>query len=66
MQVYVDQAQIVYYEVLFCVHRLLDFFFQDFFEFLSSKFAACLKPPSRDNHRKASYPTTQQCDQGAG
>ena len=38
----------------------------DFFEFLSTKFAACSKPPSRDNHRKASYPRTQQRDQGAG
>ena len=27
---------------------------------------ACSKPPSRDNHRKASYPRTQQRDQGAG
>ena len=34
----------------------------DFFEFLSTKFAACSKPPSRDNHRKASYPRTQQRD----
>ena len=38
----------------------------DFFEFLSTKFAACSKPPSRDNHRKASYPRMQQRDQGAG
>ena len=30
------------------------------------KFAACLKPPSRDNHRKASYPKMQQRDQDAG
>ena len=29
--------------------------FCDFFEFLSTEFAAC-KPPSRDNHRKASHP----------
>ena len=34
----------------------------DFFEFLSTKFAACLKSPSRDNHRKASYSRTQQRD----
>ena len=27
---------------------------------------ACWKPPSRDNHRKVSYPRTQQIDQGAG
>ena len=26
-----------------------------FFEFLSTEFATCLKPPSRDNHRKASF-----------
>ena len=32
----------------------------DFFEFLSTEFAACLKPPSRDNHCKASHPWTQQ------
>ena len=38
----------------------------DFFELLSTEFAACLKLPSRDNHRKASYPRTQQHDQGAG
>jgi len=31
-----------------------------FLWFLSTKFAACSKPPSRDNHRKASYPRTQQ------
>ena len=37
----------------------------DFFKFLSTEFAACSKPPSRDNHRKASYPRTQQRDQGA-
>ena len=34
----------------------------DFFEFLSTEFAACSKTPSRDNHRKASYPKTQQRD----
>ena len=28
----------------------------NFFEFLSNEFAACSKPPSRDNDRKASYP----------
>ena len=38
----------------------------DFFEFLSAEFAACSKPPSSYNHRKASYPRTQQRDQGAG
>ena len=31
----------------------------DFFEFLSTEFAACSKPPSRDNYRKASYPRAQ-------
>ena len=30
----------------------------DFFEFLSIGFAACTKPPKRDNHRKVSYPRT--------
>jgi len=25
-----------------------------------TEFAACSKPPSRDNHRKAPYPRTQQ------
>ena len=38
----------------------------DFFEYLFSEFAACSKPPSRDNHRKASYLRTQQYDQDAG
>ena len=38
----------------------------DFSEFSSTEFAACSKPPSRDDHRKASYPSTQQRDQGAG
>ena len=38
----------------------------DFFEFLSTEFAACSKPSSRDNHRKASNPRTQQRDQSAG
>ena len=36
------------------------------FDFFPRKFAACSKPPSRDNYRKASYPRTQQRDQGAG
>ena len=35
------------------------------FDFFPRKFAACSKPPSRDNYRKASYPRTQQRDQGA-
>ena len=38
----------------------------DFFEFLTTEFAACSKPPSRDDHRKASYPRTQQRDQSRG
>ena len=38
----------------------------DFFEFLSTEFAACSKPPSRDNHRQVSHPKTQQRDQGMG
>ena len=36
------------------------------FDFFPRKFAACSKPPSRDNYRKASYPGTQQRNQGAG
>ena len=28
----------------------------DFFVFLTTGFAACSKPLSRDNHRKVSYP----------
>jgi len=31
-----------------------------FFWLLTTKFAACSKPPSRDNHRKAPYSRTQQ------
>ena len=38
----------------------------DVLTFFPRKFAACSKPPSRDNYRKASYPRTQQRDQGAG
>ena len=38
----------------------------DFFEFLSTEFAASSKPPSRDNYRKTSYSRTQQRDQDAG
>ena len=38
----------------------------NFFKFLSIEFAACSKPPSRDNHRKVSYPWTQQREQSAG
>ena len=43
----------------------------DFFEFVRLgypffEFAACSKPPSRENHCKASYPRTPQRDQGAG
>ena len=36
-----------------------------FLEFLSTKFVAGSKPPSRDNHRNESYPSTQPGDQGA-
>ena len=35
-------------------------------DFLPRKFAACSKPPCRDNDRKASYLKTQQRDQGEG
>ena len=38
----------------------------DHFPSFPRKFAACSKPPSRDNYRKASYPRTQQRDQGGG
>ena len=38
----------------------------DFFEFSSTEFPACSKPPRRANHRKASYPRTQSYDQGGG
>ena len=31
----------------------------DFIEFVSTEFAACSNPLSRDNHAKASYPRTQ-------
>ena len=34
----------------------------NFFEFLSTEFAACSEPLSRYNHRKAFYPRTQQRD----
>ena len=37
----------------------------DFVGFLFIELAACSKPPSRDNYRTASYPRTQQRDQGA-
>ena len=36
------------------------------FDFSPCKFTRFSKPPSRDKHRKASYPMTQQRDQGAG
>ena len=36
------------------------------FDFFPRKFTVSSKPPSRDNYRKASYPRTQQRDQGAG
>jgi len=42
-------------------HPLSSCNFQVFWLFLwllTTKFAACSKPPSRDNHRKASYPRT--------
>ena len=38
----------------------------DFFELVLTEFAACLKPPSRDNYCEASYPRTQQRDQDEG
>ena len=34
------------------------------FDFFPHKFAACSKPLSGDNRRKASYPRMQQHDQG--
>jgi len=34
--------------------------FRLFFDFLPTEFAACSKPPSRNNHRKVLYPKTQQ------
>ena len=37
----------------------------DFFKFFSIEFAASSKPPSKENHRKASYPRMQLHDQGA-
>ena len=37
-----------------------------FFEFCLMILAACRKPSSRDYHRKASYPRTQERDQGGG
>ena len=33
--------------------------FLSLFDFLSTEFAACSKPPSRDRHKKVSYPKTQ-------
>ena len=38
---------------------------EDFFEFLSTIFAAFSKPQRRNTHRKAFYPRTQQLDQYA-
>ena len=35
------------------------------FKFLATKFALCFKPPSTDNHRKASCPRAQQRDHNA-
>ena len=41
--------------------------FQDLtFDVFQRKFAVCSKSPSRVNHRKPSYPWTQERDQGAG
>jgi len=34
--------------------------FRLFVWLLTTEFAACSKPPSRDNHRKSPYPRTQQ------
>ena len=36
------------------------------FDFFPSKFAACLRPTSRNNHCKVPYPRTQQRDHGNG
>ena len=38
----------------------------DFFEFLSTEFAACSKPSSRDNYGKASYPKDATTWPGCG
>ena len=45
---------------------LTQYVFVDIFNFLSTAFACCSKPPSRYDYRNAFYPKTQQCDQGLG
>ena len=37
----------------------------EFLKILVQRICCFLKPPNRDNHRKASYPRTQQRDLGA-
>ena len=49
-------------------HSLRSYHFPSFlvaYDFFPHKFAACSKPPSRDNHRKASYSRTQKREQDA-
>ena len=48
-----------------CLGVSSDPMFQWNSKIFSIEFAARSKPPSRDNHRKAFYPRTQQRDQGA-
>ena len=54
-----DESVLAQELTIFQVFRLTD-------DFFPHKFAACWKPPSRDNHRKTFYSRTQQRDQGAG
>ena len=55
-----------YEESLFFTYLKIRNIPANFLEFLSSVFAACSKPRSIDNYRKASNPRKQQRDQAAG
>ena len=46
--------------------RISCFPFRLTFGFFPLKLAACSKPPSRENHRKAPYPREQQREHGGG
>ena len=45
-----------------CLRSFSDLCSCGFFEFLTTEFAMCSKPPSRFNYRKASYPRSQQAN----
>ena len=61
----IQSAHFVIGGIHICIEVSMIQCFCGFLQILATEFAACWKLPIRDNHHKASYPRTKQCDQGA-